>query len=135
MLCRIGNILLLLVAEQLYDWSCLSQILSQILTPTFGPKFCPRFSNEALQLDLGLLLLTRQLGKNRGIVGLSSRPKTRQDNSVELEASLAPTEAEVGAVAKADQKKPVLKMDSLSFYSNSPTWNNSKREYFVIFHV
>ena len=28
---------------------------------------------------------------------------TRQDNSVELEASLAPAEAEVGAVAKADQ--------------------------------
>ena len=31
--------------------------------------------------------------------------KTRQDNNlVELEASLAPAEAEVGAVAKADQK-------------------------------
>ena len=29
---------------------------------------------------------------------------TRQDNSVELEASLAPAEAEVGAMAKADQK-------------------------------
>jgi hypothetical protein len=29
---------------------------------------------------------------------------TRQDNSVELEATLAPAEAEVGAVAKADQK-------------------------------
>ena len=29
--------------------------------------------------------------------------KKRQDNSVELEASLAPAEAEVGAVAKADQ--------------------------------
>jgi hypothetical protein len=27
----------------------------------------------------------------------------KQDNSVELEASLAPAEAEVGAVAKADQ--------------------------------
>ena len=27
----------------------------------------------------------------------------QQDNSVELEASLAPAEAEVGAVAKADQ--------------------------------
>ena len=30
--------------------------------------------------------------------------KTKQQNSVELEASLAPAEAEVGAVAKADQK-------------------------------
>ena len=29
--------------------------------------------------------------------------KTKQNNSVELEASLAPAEAEVGAVAKADQ--------------------------------
>ena len=29
--------------------------------------------------------------------------KTKQQNSVELEASLAPAEAEVGAVAKADQ--------------------------------
>ena len=30
--------------------------------------------------------------------------KTKQQNSVELEASLAPAEAEVGALAKADQK-------------------------------
>ena len=30
--------------------------------------------------------------------------KKQQDNSVELEATLAPAEAEVGAVAKADQK-------------------------------
>ena len=30
--------------------------------------------------------------------------KQQQKNSVELEASLAPAEAEVGAVAKADQK-------------------------------
>ena len=30
--------------------------------------------------------------------------KTKQQNFVELEASLAPAEAEVGAVAKADQK-------------------------------
>ena len=30
--------------------------------------------------------------------------KTRQNNSVEIEASLAPAEAETGAVAKADQK-------------------------------
>jgi hypothetical protein len=29
--------------------------------------------------------------------------QTKKDNSVELEASLAPAEAEVGAVAKADQ--------------------------------
>ena len=29
--------------------------------------------------------------------------ETKQDNSVELEASLAPAEAEVGAMAKADQ--------------------------------
>ena len=29
--------------------------------------------------------------------------KTRQDNLTELEASLAPAEAEVGAMAKADQ--------------------------------
>jgi hypothetical protein len=29
--------------------------------------------------------------------------ETKQDNSVELEASLAPAEAEVGAEAKADQ--------------------------------
>ena len=30
--------------------------------------------------------------------------ETKQDNSVELEAPLAPAEAEVGAMAKADQK-------------------------------
>ena len=30
--------------------------------------------------------------------------KTKQQNLVELEASLAPAEAEVGVVAKADQK-------------------------------
>ena len=32
------------------------------------------------------------------------RQQHTQKNSVELEASLAPAEAEVGAVAKADQK-------------------------------
>ena len=37
------------------------------------------------------------------MVGDKQNNKTRQDNSVELEASLAPAEAEVGAVAKADQ--------------------------------
>ena len=31
--------------------------------------------------------------------------KTTTENSVELEASLAPAEADVGAVAKADQKQ------------------------------
>ena len=31
--------------------------------------------------------------------------KTKQKNSGELETSLAPAEAEVGAVAKAEQKK------------------------------
>jgi hypothetical protein len=31
------------------------------------------------------------------------RTKNKTKNSVELEATLAPTEAEVGAVAKADQ--------------------------------
>ena len=30
--------------------------------------------------------------------------KTRQNNSVEIEASSGPAEAETGAVAKADQK-------------------------------
>ena len=35
----------------------------------------------------------------------NNKTTTRQDNnSVELEASLAPAEAEVGAMAKADQK-------------------------------
>ena len=39
------------------------------------------------------------------VLWLETNKTTRQDNnSVELEASLAPAEAEVGAVAKADQK-------------------------------
>ena len=33
----------------------------------------------------------------------NNKTTTKQDNSVELEASLAPAEAEVGAMAKADQ--------------------------------
>ena len=33
----------------------------------------------------------------------TTRQQQQQDNSVELEASLAPAEAEVGAMAKADQ--------------------------------
>ena len=37
------------------------------------------------------------------MVGGQQKNKTRQDNLVELEASLAPAGAEVGAVAKADQ--------------------------------
>ena len=37
------------------------------------------------------------------MVGGQQKNKTRQDNSVELVASLAPAKAEVGAVAKADQ--------------------------------
>ena len=36
--------------------------------------------------------------------------KTKQKNSGELETSLAPAEAEVGAVAKADQKMLILMM-------------------------
>ena len=36
--------------------------------------------------------------------GFSMVVETKQQNSVKLEASLAPAEAEIGAVAKADQK-------------------------------
>ena len=36
-----------------------------------------------------------------------NKKEQQKDISVELEASLAPDEAEVGAVAKADQKFPV----------------------------
>ena len=43
-----------------------------------------------------------------------NKQKTKKDNSVELEASLAPAEAEVGAVSKADQK-----LFSLSFFNNT----------------
>ena len=34
----------------------------------------------------------------------TKKTKDKKQNSVELEASLAPAEAEVGALAKADQK-------------------------------
>ena len=37
------------------------------------------------------------------VLWLETKTKTTTKNSVELEATLAPTEAEVGAVAKADQ--------------------------------
>ena len=37
------------------------------------------------------------------VLWLETNNKKQQDNSVELEASLAPAEAEVGPVAKADQ--------------------------------
>ena len=37
------------------------------------------------------------------------RQQTTRQNSVELEASLAPAEAEVGAVAKADQNEDFLR--------------------------
>ena len=43
------------------------------------------------------------LGCLEGVV-LWLETNKKQDNYVELEASLAPAEAEVGAVAKADQK-------------------------------
>ena len=53
------------------------------------------------------------------MVGGQQKNKTRQDNLVELEASLAPAGAEVGAVAKADQK--ILGIISLSpGYAKSP---------------
>ena len=35
----------------------------------------------------------------------TNKKQDKKNNSVELEASLAPAEAEVGAVAKADQKQ------------------------------
>ena len=38
------------------------------------------------------------------MVGDKQQKTTRQDKSVELEATLAPAKAEVGAVAKADQQ-------------------------------
>ena len=38
------------------------------------------------------------------MVGDKNNKTKQQNNSVELEATLAPAEAEVGAVAKADQK-------------------------------
>ena len=45
---------------------------------------------------------------------IQSKTTTKQ-NSVELEASLAPAEAEVGAEARADQKsKTFLRLDQLS---------------------
>ena len=44
------------------------------------------------------------------VLWLETNNKITKDNSVELEASLAPAEAEVGAVAKADQ-----------YYSNDST--------------
>ena len=47
---------------------------------------------------------------------------TRQDNnSVELEVSLAPAEAEVGAVAKADQKqRNVSRRPAFNFWQRQP---------------
>jgi hypothetical protein len=38
-------------------------------------------------------------------IWLYKHKKNKKNNSVELEATLAPAEAEVGAVAKADQYK------------------------------
>ena len=42
-------------------------------------------------------------GSGSLMVGEATK-KQKKDNSVELEASLAPAESEVGAVAKPDQK-------------------------------
>ena len=59
------------------------------------------------------------LGFLEGVVLWLETNKTRQqNNSVELEASLAPSEAEVGAVAKADQNSfsPKFQMGHWNLY-------------------
>ena len=49
-------------------------------------------------------MLPRLPGSVSSMVGETTNKKRKTKNSVELEASLAPAEAEVGAVAKAPQK-------------------------------
>ena len=48
---------------------------------------------------------------------VGDKQKTQKNNSVELEATLAPAEAEVGAMAKADQK-----MEDKPINQNQPNW-------------
>ena len=45
------------------------------------------------------------------VLWLEDNKKTKTKNSVELEASLAPAEAEVGAVTKADQHFSFLSLN------------------------
>ena len=52
---------------------------------------------------------TKQLGRNRGIPKTQRVLASTKNNSEELEASLAPAEAEVGALAKADHSPGLAK--------------------------
>ena len=50
------------------------------------------------------------------IYGCRQNKKQQQDNLANLEASLAPAEAEFGAVAKADQYKDILMIIGHIYY-------------------
>ena len=50
--------------------------------------------------------------------------KQQNNNSVELEASLGPADAEVGAVAKADQKLSTISKSALT--GHLETWSQIK---------
>ena len=72
------------------------------------PNFFLDISSSWVEISLHTeFQLPSMPGSGSSMVGDKNKNK-RTKNSVELEASLAPAEAEVGAVAKADQYSPKL---------------------------
>ena len=65
--------------------------------------------------------LSRLPGSGSFMIG-KQQQKEDNNNSVELEASLAPAEAEVGAVAKADQLKWLAILMSYCTSGNFLIW-------------
>ena len=70
------------------------------VTPIFFLIFLLVGLKEACMLNFSFLGYLEVV-----VLWLETNKKQDNNNSVELEASLAPAEAEVGAVAKADQHK------------------------------